>query len=335
MSLSARAAGFQFDAVTHFDHLLDSLGQLDRGDVAHIHWTSPIAQDAPTLSTARRRVRMLARNLRRARRRGAHLVWTVHNRLPHELRYREQEIALYRLLAQESDAVHVMTADTADVISDVCAIPSDKLRLIPHPNYQGIYDTSISRDEARASFELTPDDVAVLFLGQIRPYKGVDTLLQAVDAAARPDGRPIVLLLAGDVSAEAISVLEETLPRSIRSIVHFGFVADGDIARWFSAADIAVFPYRQILNSGSVHLAATFHVPAIIPDEPHLRSQYGQEPWAAFFDTREPVASLTALLSDPALFAGLTEAQFARFVEALSPWQVSCAYRDLLTELTS
>ncbi|MDZ8171045.1 glycosyltransferase [Microbacterium xanthum] len=334
LSLAPRSQGFKFIGETDFYGFLRAARGLRRGDIAHVHWTSPIAQSALTERDASRRVRQFRRALTGMRRRGVRIVWTVHNRLPHELTYRDQERDIYRALAESADAVHVMTADSPAIIADVCEVPREKVRVIPHPSYQGIYDTGVTRDDARASFGLTPDEVAVLFLGQIRPYKGVTTLMRAADRAARDDGRPLALLLAGHTPPGSLAELEPDMPASVRTVTFFDFVPDGDIARWFAAADVAVFPYRRILNSGSVHLAATFGVPAVLPDEPHLRAQYAGQSWVSFFDTGSPEESLTAMLSDSSLLADVDPADVRSFLQAVSPWRVSRLYGDLLNELS-
>lgn len=334
MSLAARSTGWRFIESTEFSDFMTTLIGLRSGDVAHIHWTSQIAQAAGTAPAAALRVARLGRALRLARARGVKVVWTVHNHVPHELRHHDQEAALYRLLAEAADAVHVMTADTPAMLAEDCTIEPSKVRLIPHPSYRGIYDTGISREAARESFDLSPDDVAVLFLGQIRPYKGVNTLMRAVDHAQRTDGRPLTLLLGGYATPDAVADLRAALPRHVRTVQHLDFVPDADIARWFGAADMAVFPYRRILNSGSVHLAATFAVPAILPDEPHLRRQYGDQDWVAFFDPADAEHSLARVIGDADQFKGVGSESFAGFTDPIGPWTVSSSYRDLLQELT-
>lgn len=331
LELSARAAGYRFAGATTHSELLRELRRLRGGDVAHIHWTTPLVQEAADEADAGERLQTLLDALRAARRRGARLIWTIHNRLPHELRFREGEIALYRGLADLVDVVHVMAPDTARVVADVVALDPRKVRVIPHPSYEGIYDVGgVDRETARAAFALAPQERAVLFLGQIRPYKGVDAL---IEAAAAVDG-DIALLLAGVVKEQSADDVAALIPDGLRAITHFSFVPDGDLARWFRAADVAVFPYRAILNSGSVHLAATFRVPVVLPDEPHLREQFGAEPWVAFFDTARPAASIAELLADRDLFEAVTEADFAAFTAPISPWRTARAYRALLDELS-
>lgn len=333
LNLAPRAAGYRFVERSSYGSLLKSLGDLGNGDVLHIHWTSPIAQTAGSHREAMKRVRVLETRLREAHERGVRVVWTVHNRLPHELAHLDAERHLYALLADAADLIHVMAPATADLVSDVVALPEDKIVQIPHPSYLGVYDSDITRDQARRSFDLADDEYAILFLGQIRPYKGIDLLLAATAATQRADGKRPVLLLAGSASAEAIAQYDDLKPAGVRTITSFSSVPDSDVARWYGAADIAVLPYRAILNSGSLHLAATMNVPAALPGLPHLREQFADEPWVTFFDMDAPVESLAALMSDPALFAGVETRHFDDFTDSISPWTVSLAYRDALREL--
>ncbi|MGI6879166.1 glycosyltransferase [Microbacterium sp. gxy059] len=332
LALAARAEGHRFLGSTTYDGLLLQLRRLGAGDVLHVHWTHPLLQTAETADDAEVRLERLREQFAELSDRGVSVVWTIHNHLPHELSYADAERRLYRLLADAANAIHVMAPATPEVVSDVVALDAAKVRIIPHPSYEGIYDTSIDRASARASFDLAATDRAVLFLGQIRPYKGVDSLISAAAAASLPD-QDIVLMLAGAIREIPLDDFVASVPDELRTITHLSFVDDGDIGRWFRAADIAVFPYRAILNSGSLHLAASFHTPAILPDEPHLRAQFGDERWVAFFDPARPSESIAELLSDPSLFADVDAADFRAFADPISPWEVSRRYAALLDEL--
>lgn len=334
LQLAPAADGFDIRGAHTFEDLVREAAHLGPGDVLHLHWTTPIVQQAASLADAARRVRQLTRTLRELRARGARLVWTVHNRLPHEVTYRELEIELVRLIADSADAVHIMAPHTPEAIGDVVSLDPRTIRQIPHPSYEGVYDTSVTHGEARASFGLSADDASVLFLGQIRPYKGVDALARAASHAdARRDG-DLVLMLAGAVKEMPRAEFRASLPEGLRTEAHLEFVDDADIARWFRAADIACFPYRAILNSGSVHLAATFHVPVILPDDPGLRAQFGGERWVAFFDPADPEGSIADLLAaDP--FADVSPDDFDGFLDPIAPWNVSREYSRLLRDLSA
>ncbi|MGI6879181.1 glycosyltransferase [Microbacterium sp. gxy059] len=334
LMLDASAQGREVVRAHTVDDLVREALRLSRGDVLHVHWTTPIVQQAPGDRIAARRLRTLSALLRAQRARGVSVLWTIHNRLPHETARHDLEVRLHRLLAEAADAIHIMSPATPELLADIVRLPPEKVREIPHPSYEGIYDTGIDRAEARASFDLA-DERAALFLGQIRPYKGVDSLIAgAAEASGRPGAPEIALLLAGQVKEMPLDEFRSSLPAGLRTEAHLAFVDDGDIARWFLAADVAVFPYRAILNSGSVHLAATFRVPVVLPDEPHLRAQFAGETWVAFFDPARPEESIADLLADPDLFAGVDDASFEAFLSRITPWRVAERYADLVAELS-
>jgi glycosyltransferase involved in cell wall biosynthesis len=201
--------------------------------------------------------------------------------------------------------------------------------VIPHPSYQGVYPAELSRHDARAAFGLADDERAVLFFGQMRPYKGLSALFEAVEAAGSGSATPpLVLLLAGRTADADLAVIDAELPAGVRTVRHHSHVDDADVQRWFRAADVAVLPYRRVLNSGTLHLAATFGVPVILPDEEHLRRSVGDEPWISWFDTATPAAGIAALLSTPA--GVVPDPAAVAFSHRLAPYGLSERYADLL-----
>lgn len=332
LGLAPRADGLDLLGAVSYEELLLALPQLGHGDVLHIHWTTPLLQFCKSARSARLRLRRLSRSIHHAKVRGIRIVWTIHNRLPHEVAHRDEEISLYRLLAEKSDLVLVMAPSTPGVMSDIVDLEASKTAVLPHPSYEGIYETGVTRGAARASFDLAEDEHAVLFVGQIRPYKGVTDLVRAVARAERPTSRA-TLLLGGVVKEMDEDEFGRSLPRGMRSILQPSYIPDADLARWFRAADVVVLPYRSVLNSGSLHLAATFAVPVILPDLPHLVDQFGDQQWVAFFDRRDAEGSIAALLSDETLFADLGGADFEAFLDTIAPWDISRQYSGLLREL--
>ncbi|GAA1749338.1 glycosyltransferase [Agromyces humatus] len=334
MSLAPRASGREFIGVKHRNELFALAKHLDRGDILHLHWTSPLLQEEADDADARATLGELVRLLSRLRDRGVKLVWTIHNHLPHELAYREPEVELYRTLAQTVDAIHTMSPHTPDALAGICELPGERIRQIPHPSYVGVYGAPVATDEARRQLGADPARPAVLFLGQMRPYKGLDLLITAMNGLSERDGGSPTLLLAGSADAEAKAIIDATLNPAVDVVARFDYVHDSEIATWFGAANLAVFPYRAILNSGSVHLASAFEVPVVLPGEPHLVEQFSDQAWVDFFDTSDPVGSLTAAI-ERSLQTPVDASDFDVFNARFSPWKVSESYRALLDELTA
>jgi glycosyltransferase involved in cell wall biosynthesis len=139
----------------------------------------------------------------------------------------------------------------------------------------------------------------------MRPYKGIDVLLEAWSRADLPPGAE--LWITGRQRMD-VSALQAASPPSVRWITRF--VSDAELAGLFRAADLAVLPYREIDQSGVLFTALAFGTPLLL-------TAVGGFPEVAATGAAELVApgdpdalaqALTALLADPARLATLRAA---------------------------
>jgi glycosyltransferase involved in cell wall biosynthesis len=72
-------------------------------------------------------------------------------------------------------------------------------------------------------------------------------------------------------------------------------VPDEDLARFFQATDVAVFPFREITNSASVMLAQSFGVPVVIPNLSNLED-IPLDAAIRYTPETEPLAEVIAVL---------------------------------------
>lgn len=330
--LASQAAGWEIRRGSTLKSLLVQMEEVSAGDIIHVHWTSPLVQRALSLEDARSRLAQTTSAIDRAIARGGKLIWTVHNKLPHEVEYRDEEIALTEFLLDRASRVHILSAGTEIAVADVMRIPPDKIVHITHSSYVGVYDQSLSRDSARERFGLGPDDFTVLFFGQMRAYKGLDTLLSAA-ALAHAKGKQLVVLMAGKTKPDEIEGIEALIPQDVRVVREYSYVDDDKTQDWFRAADIAVFPYRDILNSGSVHLAATFGIPTALPAGEHVLRQFGGQEWVKFFDPADAAASLAKIFLDTTMSEPDQRASAEAYAEAFTPYDMAREMLSLLREL--
>jgi len=125
--------------------------------------------------------------------------------------------------------------------------------VIPH----GVFD-DLSQADATQKANSRRD---LLFIGRIRPYKGVSVLLRAFrDAKIDPS---ICLVIAGDgvFSAEESALLREVADREVR--VDNRWLEPEEILGLVARARFVVLPYTSATQSGIVPLASAFGVPAI------------------------------------------------------------------------
>ncbi len=139
-------------------------------------------------------------------------------------------------------------------------IDSGRVRVIPH----GAFDY-LTRQPDEVPL---PDDLAavegpvILFFGLIRPYKGVDVLLEAFQSLPGPElwivGRPL------GVSLDALRELAGRAPGRVRFVSRF--VSDQELPAYFRRADVVVLPHRDAEQSGVLYAALAFGKPIVASD---------------------------------------------------------------------
>jgi len=196
-------------------------------------------------------------------RRRARVVMTIHNVRTHE-RIRWDDWTLWRCYAA-ADAVVVHTKRAAEVARE--RLPADaKIELVHHGDagfLQGAQRPD--RMAARAALGLPSGGKLVLAFGAIRPYKGIHGVIAALPELRRrhADAR---LVIAGPLLVGSEAEYREAIRRGgVDDAVIFrpGYVPAADVATYFAAADVAVFNYRDITDSGSLRLACDLGTPVV------------------------------------------------------------------------
>lgn len=236
-------------------------------DVLHLHWP----EHALGLSLFRTVFHMLILFgfCLYHRFRGGKVVWTVHNLSPHENNYPFLEKWFYSTLARVVDGLIFLTETSLALFrkeEKMYAFSSKPATVIPHGHYLPVYPKRVDKAAARRLLDLPSDGRVILFLGSLRPYKGVEELL-AVSKEFSASDRKVFFVVAGKPFSEEYRECLIRLSSRSDSYVRLFLehVPEDRVPLFFSAADVAVFPYRRILNSGSVFLSLTFGVPVLVP----------------------------------------------------------------------
>ncbi len=123
------------------------------------------------------------------------------------------------------------------------------------------------REAARRYMDIGSDEHLALFLGLIRPYKGVDILLEAF--ARLPESSRWRLVVAGEPwegLGEALPAQVEALNLGDRVELKFGWVPEAEVEQLFSAADVLVLPYRNGTQSAVAPMALSRGLPVLSTD---------------------------------------------------------------------
>ena len=242
--------------------------QENQATVFHIHWLNEVFAGVTNVGEAVDAAERFLKKLSFLKFAGVRIVWTVHNVVAHDTAFSGVEIELARRLIDLADSVHIHCAASLPEIEKHYQIPRGKLHVARHGAYVGAYPDFVTRDQARDELGIAADDEVMLFLGQIRPYKGMSDLLQ-VFRALLPERPRLRLVLAGAGTVPVSSLLDDLAMTDMereRITVINRFLDDSELQIFFRAADFTVFPYRNILTSGSLLLALSFGVPTLITD---------------------------------------------------------------------
>lgn len=231
-----------------------------RPDIVHLHWLPEFGWREWRFLRAMAFVSRLAL----LRLRGVPLIWTVHNLVPHESLHPRLDWLLARTVAALSSGLIVHGQNARERVIDTWRLQDrGHFAVIPHANYIGDYPNHIDRAAARGRLGVEDSRVVFLFLGAVRPYKGVLELIQAFQQLA-PDRA--VLVIAGQPLNEEFRRKIEAASAGLGNVqFHPGFVPDDQIQVYMNAADVVVLPYRHLLSSGAALLAMSFGKPCIGP----------------------------------------------------------------------
>lgn len=207
-----------------------------------------------------------------ARRSGSRVAYVCHNAEPHE------PFPLSRLLTllalRRADALLVLSQSVGEALQSL--LPSTLVIELGHPPYTGFLENEdpTSDERWRRLIDARGRKV-VLFFGNVRPYKGLQDLVDAFPSVRA--ALPTVLVVAGTFFERVDSYREQIarlgLEDDVRLVPHY--VADGEVAALFRLADLVVLPYRSGSQTGVAPLAAEFGKPVVVTDAGGIREGLG------------------------------------------------------------
>ena len=189
----------------------------------------------------------------------------VHNMIPHEPNILDKLFAPYFVASQDG-----FVALSDSVVGDIEKVESQTSRVkrpktfSPHPIYDH-YGERMSKNEACKDLNLPADKNYMLFFGLVRAYKGLDLLLDAFGRVK--DQLPnLQLIIAGEFYEDEDKYRAQItkLELADRVIIRNEFIPDGDLRKYFGAADLIVQPYKTATQSGVTQVAFHFEKPMLV-----------------------------------------------------------------------
>jgi glycosyltransferase involved in cell wall biosynthesis len=281
--------------VEHVPDMLRYRRAARAADVAHFQWLTVQHVDGLLLPVARR-----TGDGARARRPA--LVLTAHDVLPREPRPGQR--AAQRRLYERFDAVVVHSEHGRARLVEELGVESARVHVIPHG--------ALAPWEGRPAAALPPELVAgegpvVLFFGLLRPYKGLDVLLEAWDGMEGAE-LWIVGMPRMDLARLRGAARPAGGPARMRWLTRF--VSDGEMLAVMRRASLLVLPYREIDQSGVAFAGLGAGLPLLLSDVggfPELAATGAARTFPAG-DAAALRAELRGLLGDEAALSAMATA---------------------------
>lgn len=168
------------------------------------------------------------------------------------------------------DALFVHSRAQRDELLDYAQVKPERVHIVPHGPYPfARYSGSLTRNELRRKWSVPEKAVILLFFGFIKPYKGLDFLLQAVERLDR--GHALHVLVAGSggsryqdhVVACQQHIASPALQDQVTAV--FRHIDESEIPELLELSDAVALPYREVFTSqsGVLNIASHYQRPIV------------------------------------------------------------------------
>lgn len=219
------------------EHVPDMLRfrRAEHPEVVHWQWLTVPALDGLLLPARRPRV------------------LTLHYPLPEG----QAALSRQRRLLRRFDAVVTHSEHGAGRLRDDVGLDPASVRVIPHGAFD--YLTGLPDERPLPSDLAEAEGPVILCFGLLRPYKGIDVLLEAFREV---EGAELWIAGMPRMPVEPLIEAAALAPGTVRFAPRF--ISDPEIPALFRRADLVVLPYREIEQSGVLYTALAFGKPLVL-----------------------------------------------------------------------
>lgn len=190
----------------------------------------------------------LAYVARRLRGRGIKVIYICHNVFDHDANKLVR--AMSKVMLGQADGYVVHASEEEDKLKELYSG-----RPILNTGSLPIYD---NYPKARGTLKKR-GRLELLFFGFIRPYKGLDTF---IDALEQLDDKEVFPTIVGESWTDDLE--KELLAKKIPNLeLNLTYVDDRQAAKYFARADVVVLPYKSATGSGVAALAYFYKKPVL------------------------------------------------------------------------
>lgn len=164
-----------------------------------------------------------------------------------------------------------------------------KVSVVPHGSYDNFRE--------KIKIKKDPNVCNILFFGLIRPYKGLDYLIEAFNKIPDSKIKNYHLYIVGE-SWEGCNPKELINKGKYKKNITLinRYVSDEEVNKYFSLSDVVVLPYTRASQSGAAHIATSYGLPVIVSNVGGLKESMKDYEGTTFIEPKDSEAIKTALL---------------------------------------
>jgi beta-1,4-mannosyltransferase len=265
-----------------------------RPDIVHFHWPESAA-GLSWPSTAKRIAEVLTSMLWQ-KRRGAKIVWTVHNPSSHDhARPRLERFYMARFVGLIDGAIYLSQSTRERALELHPGLRDSPSEVIPHHLYGGEYPPPREAPPAGAD---RPSRLGVV--GDLKAYKGIDDLTRRFAEAPCDDVELQIWGRFADPAfrARMVALIAQAQARGARVGLTEGRLDNQAFVDAIASCDAVALPYSDDANSGVAILAAELGVPLLTSSSVALRElrQEIGHPGSGEIDRQTTAAALRELV---------------------------------------
>lgn len=228
--------------------------------------------------------------------RGVRFVWIAHNARPHGVG--EVKPWISALFFRSLNGIIYLSASSRRIINETYPATRSIASLVTR---HGSYRRSAVHPER--PLQAPSGRPRLLFFGQVRPYKGLEGLIDAAGACMDACTLEIVGMQRDTTYATALRTRAASFG-NVRLDLRDHPIDQGDLETIIDQADGVILPYTSILNSGSAILALSRNRPILVPrlgSLTELHDDFGDD-WVHHYDgtlSSDAIRGFAATLSRP------------------------------------
>ncbi len=245
------------------------------------------------------------------------VIYTAHNPFPHELRpwHKWQ----YRKIYDSVDKIIVLTEYVKKTILQNTNVGPEKITVIPHGDFDYILSQFKPNLELKSELESKVEGCKVVsFFGSIRPYKGLEYLLQAFALVKRQISNVKLCVFGKCYMTNQNFYIDQASKLKLGDSIIFDFryVPWSDFLAYLDVTHLAVMPYISASQSANIVMLYKKGIPIVVTDVGGLPEMVVNGRSGIIVPTKDPSALAEGIID--ALKDEDTRQQMINFANSLA-----------------